>query len=197
MLQVVTVRRGLGDAFNVGVDDLLVTLDGEDQGDVHGDALGQGGGDRRQTLEGGRDLDHGVRTVDLGPKFLGLLLGGFGFVGQTRIHLDGDAAIDEVGLFRDLAENVGGVAHVGGGELTHCGLDIDLAQFLQLRIVRADLVQSLLEDGRVGGHADNVLVGDEVLQRTGLDTGTGQVVQPNRDTGIGGALRCFSHCFSP
>ncbi len=108
-----------------------------------------------------RNLDHGVRTVDLGPEFLSLLLGGLGLVSQTRIHFDGDAAVNEIGLLGNLTEDVGGVAHVGGGELAHGGLNVDLAEFLQLRVVRADLVQSLLEDGRVGGHADNVLVGDE------------------------------------
>ena len=195
VLQVVAVGVSLGDALDVGVDDLLVTLQGEDQGDVHGDALGQGGGDCRQAFEGGRNLDHGVRTVHLGPEFLGLLLGGLGLVSQTRIHFDGDAAVNEIGLLGNLTEDVGGVAHVGGGELAHGGLNVDLAQFLQLRIVRADLVQSLLEDGRVGGHADNVLVGDEILQRAGLDAGAGQVVQPDRDTGVRGALSCFSHCF--
>ena len=195
MLQVVAVGGSLGDALDVSVDDLLVALQGEDQGDVHGDALGQGGGDCRQAFEGGRNLDHGVRTVHLGPEFLGLLLGGLGLVSQTRIHFDGDAAVNEIGLLGNLTEDVGGVAHVGGGELAHGGLNVDLAQFLQLRIVRADLVQSLLEDGRVGGHADNVLVGDEILQRAGLDAGAGQVVQPDRDTGVRGALSCFSHCF--
>ena len=111
--------------------------------------LGQGGGDCRQAFEGGRNLDHGVRTVHLGPEFLGLLLGGLGLVSQTRIHFDGDAAVNEIGLLGNLTEDVGGVAHVGGGELAHGGLNVDLAQFLQLRIVRADLVQSLLEDGRL------------------------------------------------
>lgn len=65
MLQIVAVGGSLGDTLDVGVDDLLVAFQGEDQGDVHGDALGQGGGDGRQTFEGRRDLDHGVRAIDL------------------------------------------------------------------------------------------------------------------------------------
>ena len=48
VLQVVAVGGSLGDALDVGVDDLLVALQREDQGDVDGDALGEGGGDGRQ-----------------------------------------------------------------------------------------------------------------------------------------------------
>lgn len=40
-----------------------------------------------------------------------------------------------------------------------------------------------------------ILLMDEILQRAGLDAGAGQVVQPDRDTGVRGALSCFSHCF--
>ena len=193
MLEVVAIGVSLGDALDEGVDDLLVTLEREDQGDVHGDALGQGGGDGRQALEGGGDLDHGVRTVDLLPQLHGLLLGGFGLMGQTRIDLDGDAAIDEVGLLGDLTEDVGRVAHVGGGQLADGGLHVDLAELLELGVVRADLAQGLLEDGRVGGDTDHVLLGDELLQAAGLDAGAGQIVQPDRDAGVGRTLRCFSH----
>ena len=193
MLQVVAVGGSLGDAFDIGVDDLLVALQREDQGDVDGDALGEGGGDGRQAFQGRRDLDHRVRAVDLLPQLDGLLLGVLGVVGQTRVDLDGDTAVDEVGGLGDLAEDVGGVAHIGGGELAHGGLDVDLAEFLELGVVRADLAQGLLEDGRVGGHTDDVLVLDELLEGAGLDTGAGQVVQPDRDAVVGRALSCFSH----
>ena len=195
MLQVVAVGGSLGDAFDVGVDDLLVALQREDQGDVDGDALGEGGGDGRQAFQGRRDLDHRVRAVDLLPQLDGLLLGVLGVVGQTRVDLDGDTAVDEVGGLGDLAEDVGGVAHIGGGELAHGGLDVDLAEFLELGVVRTDLAQGLLEDGRVGGNADHVLVGDEVLQGAGLDAGAGQVVQPDGNAVVGRTLSCFSHLF--
>ena len=48
MLQVVAVGGSLSDALDVSVDDLLVALEREDQGDVDGDALGQGCSDCRQ-----------------------------------------------------------------------------------------------------------------------------------------------------
>ena len=195
MLQVVAVGGSLSDALDVSVDDLLVALEREDQGDVDGDTLGQGGGDGRQAFEGCRNLDHGVRTVDLLPEFHSLLGGVLGVVGQTRVDLDGDAAVDEVGSLSDLAEDVGGVAHVGGGELADSGLNVNLAELLELSVVRADLAQGLLEDGRVGGNADDVLVGDEVLQGAGLDAGAGQVVQPDGNAVVRRTLSCFSHLF--
>lgn len=139
VLQVVAVGGSLSDALDVSVDDLLVALEREDQGDVHGDTLGQGGGDGRQAFEGCRNLDHGVRSVDLLPEFHSLLGGVLGVVGQTRVDLDGDAAVDEVGSLSDLAEDVGGVAHVGGGELADSGLNVNLAELLELSVVRADL----------------------------------------------------------
>ena len=184
MLQVVAVGGGLGNALDEGVDDLLVTLEREDQGDVHGDALGQGGGDRRKAFEGRRNLDHRVLAVDLLPEFLSLLLGGFGLVGQTRVDFDGHAAVHIVGGFGDRLEDVAGVAHVGGGELADGGLDVDLAEFLELCVVRADLAQGLLEDGRVSGDANHVVVLDELFEVARLDAGAGQVVQPDRHTGV-------------
>ena len=114
---------------------------------------------------------------------------------KTRVDLDGDAAVDEVGSLSDLAEDVGGVAHVGGGELADSGLNVNLAELLELSVVRADLAQGLLEDGRVGGHTDDVLVGDEVLQGAGLDAGAGQVVQPDGNAVVRRTLSCFSHLF--
>ena len=115
---------------------------------------------------------------------------------RTSHYLDGEAfleACDEVGLLGDLTEDVGRVAHVGGGQLADGGLHVDLAELLELGVVRADLAQGLLEDGRVGGDTDHVLLGDELLQAAGLDAGAGQIVQPDRDAGVGRTLRCFSH----
>ena len=176
------VLVGLDHALDEGVDDLLVALQGEDQGHVDRDALGQGGGDGRQALQGGGDLDHGVGTIDLVPKLFGLLLGLFGVVGQTRIDLDGDASIHVVGLLGNLAEDVGGVAHVGGGQLADGLLDGDAAQLLELLVIGTHLAQCLLENRGVGGHAHHIALGDQLLQIARLDAGAAQIVQPDRDT---------------
>ncbi|EFH71944.1 hypothetical protein GV51_0771 [Gardnerella vaginalis 5-1] len=115
---------------------------------------------------------------------------------QAWVNFDGDAAVNEVGLFSDLAEDIGCVTNVGGGQLADSGFNVDLAEFLKLCIVWANLAQSLLEDGWVGGNANNILISNQILQRAGLNAGTGQIVQPNRNAGIAGALRCFSHVIS-
>ena len=49
-----------------------VALDGEDQGDVDADAGAEHGGDRRQALDGRRDLDEHVGPVDRPVQRLGL-----------------------------------------------------------------------------------------------------------------------------
>mgnify|MGYP007028163110 CR=1 FL=1 len=146
---------------------------------------------------GRRDLDHGIRTVDLGPEFLSLLLGLGGLVCEARIDFDGDTAIDVVGGLGDRLEDIAGIAHVGGGELADGGLDIDLAEFLELCVVRADLAQSRSGDGRVGGDANNVIVLDELFEISRLNAGAGQVIQPDGNAGIGNCLSRCSHYVSP
>lgn len=69
---------------------------------------------------------------------------------EARIDFDGDTAIDVVGGLGDRLEDIAGIAHVGGGELADGGLDIDLAEFLELCVVRADLTRAFWKmDGLV------------------------------------------------
>ena len=167
-----------------------------------GDQIGQSAANQ---LDGLADLGAELsRALGRPVNDLWSMQNGYALATRTGLEMigahlreTGDAAVNEIGLLGNLTEDVGGVAHVGGGELADSGLNVNLAELLELCIVRADLAQSLLEDGRVGGDANDVLVLDELLQGAGLDAGAGQVVQPDRDTGVRGALSCFSHCFSP
>lgn len=128
MLQVVAVGGSLSDALDVSVDDLLVALEREDQGDVHGDTLGQ------VAVMAGRP-----------SRVAGILIMAFGRLTFSRVPQPAwrcsrcrgpdagrprwrRAAVDEVGSLSDLAEDVGGVAHVGGGELADSGLNVNLAE---------------------------------------------------------------------
>jgi hypothetical protein len=70
--EVVTVRAGLLESGEVGVDDLAVALEREDQGHVDRDARGESRGDRGQARLRRGDLDERVRAVDLGPQLLRL-----------------------------------------------------------------------------------------------------------------------------
>ena len=104
LAQVVTVGRGLLQTADVGVDHPAVALQGEDQGHVDADPLGDRRGDRRQAGLGGRDLDQHVGPVDDLPQIGRLGDGGLGVHGQTRLDLDRHPAVDAAG------------GRVGGGE---------------------------------------------------------------------------------
>jgi hypothetical protein len=99
--QVVAVVLGLFEAGEVGVHHGAVPVEGEDQGDVHADALGEGGGDRGQAFDGGGDLDHRVGSVHQPPQQSGLRDRGLGVAGQPWVDLDRDAAVDAVGAVVD------------------------------------------------------------------------------------------------
>src|SRR5699024_7574677 len=93
----------------VGLHDVLVPLDGEDQRDVDADALTDGRGDRGQARLGGRDLDEQVLPADHRMQVLDLLDGALGVVGQARVDLDADPAVDALRGGMDLGEHVGGL----------------------------------------------------------------------------------------
>jgi hypothetical protein len=46
-----------------------------------------------------------------------------------------------------------------------------------------------MEDGRVGGDANNVLFVDELLQRARFQAVAGKVIEPDGDSGVGELLR--------
>src|SRR5690625_5425366 len=57
-------------------------------------------------------------------QVLDLLDGALGVVGQARVDLDADPAVDALRGGMDLGEHVGGLTHVIGGEHLHHGLDV-------------------------------------------------------------------------
>jgi hypothetical protein len=81
--QVVAVRLGLLETRQVGVDDLGVALQAEDERDIDRDALGEHRGDRRQAGLGRGDLDVHVGAVDGRPELLRLCDGRVGVVGEV------------------------------------------------------------------------------------------------------------------
>ena len=98
--QVVAGLAGALQAVEEGVHDLVVAGQGEDQRDVDADALGQAGGDRRDALPGGRDLDEQVGPVDQPPQRPGLGDRRLGVVGQPRVDLDRHPPVHPVGAPR-------------------------------------------------------------------------------------------------
>ena len=182
------------EAGQVGVHDLLVADLAEDQGDVDADALGDGVGDRRQTLLGGGDLDQDVGAVDRAPEGAGRGDGALGVVGQGRLDLDRDPAVGAL-LAGERCEDVARVADVLGGELEDDPVDgLALVDELgDLLVVAFAVGDRGGEDRRVGGHADHGLGLDELGQVAGLDALAGQVVEPDRHPCFCQGLQSVTH----
>ena len=150
-----------------------VALQREDQRHVDADALGQRRGDRRQARLGRRDLDEQVRPVDQPPQRLGLGDGLLGLVRQPRVDLDGDPAVDAGRRVVRRPHHVAGPAHVVRGQqrappprpsTPRAARSLSCSSY----VVRVG--ERLGEDGRVGGHADDVLLAAQLVQRPPLDS---------------------------
>ncbi len=108
--------RGL-ETREIGLDDLTVTLEAEDQRDVDTDSRADGRRDCVEALDGRRNLDQSVRTIHLGPELLGLGDGSRGVMGESGLDLDRHAPVDAVGGVEDGAEDVAGGRDVVGRDL--------------------------------------------------------------------------------
>ncbi len=192
-------------AGEVGVHDLAVALQGEDQRDVDADPGADDLRDRRETGLRRRDLDHHVGAVDQPGELLGLGDRGPRVVGQPRVDLDGHPAVPAAGGVVHPAQHVGGGADVGGGHHADrlVGGDApggevgELLLVLSATSVRARAggtpcrrAYGGLEDRRVGGDADDVLRPDQLGEVAGLDPPPRQVVQPDGHALVGQAPQC-------
>ena len=114
--QVVAVLAGLLEAGDVGLHDVVVLVEPEDQGHVDADAGGQGLGDRRAALLGAGDLDEQVGLADGLPEVGRLGDRAVGVVGETGGDLDRDPAVDLVGRVEDRPQHLAALADVVGGD---------------------------------------------------------------------------------
>ncbi len=190
---------GAADALLERGDDLAVARHGEDQRDVDRNALGQRVRDGRQGAVRRRDLDHEVGAVDLGPQLAGLGDGRGGIVRNARVDLDGHAAVLVARGLVNGREDVARSADVVDGERVD-GLVYGRAFRLELGdvlVIGRALAHRRSEDGRVGGHADDVPLGDQPGQLTGGERFPGQVVQPHGDAGGTDPLQSVGHSQFP
>ena len=81
------------EAGEVGLDDLVVAVDAEDERHVDAAALADHLPDGGDALRGGRDLDQHVGLVDALVEAAGGGDGALGVVGQGRRHLHRDEAV--------------------------------------------------------------------------------------------------------
>ena len=104
-------------AREVGVDDLLVARDREQQRDVDVDPARGQLLDRRHPGVRGGDLDHHVGSFEPVPQLDGLLDGGRGVVGEVGRALEGDEPVAPGARVVDGPQQVGGPADVLEREL--------------------------------------------------------------------------------
>jgi hypothetical protein len=157
-------------AADVGLGDLAVALEREDQRDVDRDAGGDRVLDGLQPRDGRRDLDEGVRAVDQFVQAGGLGRRLLGVVGDVRVDLERDPAVLAFALVPDGAQDVARVADVVLGELPEDLLGIvELgAQLPDLIVIGVALGDRGLEDRRIGRDPDDALL-DQALEVTLLD----------------------------
>ena len=193
--QVLAVLQRLLQAEHVGVDDLAVAGQGENQGHVHADACSQGLSDGAQTFLGCGDLDHDVFAAHALVELTRHLCGALGVACQAGVNLDGDAAVKTVGGLVDGFEHVAGVAHVvaGCGEDGFLDVGTGSGQLTHLLGVGGTLGERTGEDGGVGGHADHVVGLDELGEVAAGQALAGEVVKPDGDTGVGKLLSGLRH----
>src|SRR5699024_5040942 len=102
-------------------------------------------------------------------------------VGEARVNLGGDPAVDPAGLLVDTSQNVAGILHVldSHGEDRLAGGHAGGSQRVQLLVVGSPLGHGGREGGRVGAHSPDALGIDEGGELTAGQAWPGQVIEPH------------------
>ena len=171
---------------DVRLDDGRVALEREDQGHVDRLALRDAVLDRGEARHGRGDLHEQVRLVDLAVQPDRLLEGRLAVVGQRRVDLERDVAVD---AFRPVPDRLQQVA--GAPDVLHRELEEDLGrvvlglqQLAELLVVPVPGRERLLEDRRVRGDADDGVLLQQPGELAGLEHLARDRVDPRADAGL-------------
>ena len=167
----------------IGVNHLAVALNAEDERDINADAFGKDPGDGWQTLTGGRNLNHEVLTVNRRPQLQRLSNSSFGIAGEKRRNLERNAAIDTAGGIVKRTKQVACALHITDHDAKDRCFGSDTLALHRLNIGSIGIASCNRagEDGGIAGHADHVVVGNEVSKRPGGETIFGEVIEPDAD----------------
>ena len=167
----------------VGLRHRYVALDGEQQGDVDVQTVGDELFDRGQAGLSGGHLDHHVGPVQSRVQVACLADGALGVVSQVGRDLQTHHAIHPVGGLIDRPQDVGGIANVldGQGEeqLAAGQLGIFAQHPPQDLVVLVTGRQRLVEDRRIGRETAQVVVLDHRGQSAGGQHGPVNMVAPD------------------
>src|SRR5690625_1604202 len=109
-VQVVFFRAA--DAGLESLDDFLIALKRENQGDVDGNAISQSFANSAHGAIGRRDLDHDVVTANAAPQLTSLRDGRISVARDTPIYLIRYTAIFDAAYLVILLEYITGIAHI-------------------------------------------------------------------------------------
>ena len=159
----------LGGTLETGTEslnDIAVAIHGENKSDVDADSLRQGIFDGRKGTGGGRNLDHHVGTINLGPQLPRLFKGGSSIIRNAWVDLDGHAAICTVSRGVDIRKEVAGILDVLDGQCVHrfIGGGLGLLQRGKLGVVGGAVGHRRSENRRVGGNSHDGLGGNYLLE---------------------------------
>ncbi len=169
-------------AADEGVGDRLVAVEREDQGNVDVDAFIDHLLDRGQALGRRRNLDHDVGAIGTLEEVASLGDGLLRVVGGGGGNFQADVAVHVVCAVVDGPKDVGGALDVFDGERLENLLAVrdPLAhQLLHGVVVVAAAVNRLLEDGGIGGDADDRIFIEQTLEVAGDDQPAANVIVPD------------------
>jgi hypothetical protein len=148
-------------------------------GTRHGQAPRRGAGGQQQL---GVADPAAIGQRDKPPQEPRLGDGGLGVVGEPGIDLDRHPAVDAAGGVVDRPQHVAGPAHVECGHRAQRLPGDGTARGHVTYLLRVGVAagDGLGEDRRIGGHADHVVVGDQLGQAARGQPRPAQVVQPDR-----------------
>ena len=183
-------RRGIAAGLDeplepaeVRLDDGLVAVEREDQRDVDRLALRDRVLDRAEAGLGGRDLDEQVRSVDVLVQAHRLLEGALAVVGERRVDLERDVAVEALAAIPHRSHQVAGALDVLDRELEEDlgRVVLPLHDLLELLVVPLARRERLLEDRRVRRDPDDGVLLHQSRQLARLQHLPRQRVDPDAD----------------
>ncbi len=184
-LQFSTGSPKLGQTGLIRLDHFGITLQREDQSDIHGDALRREAPYRLDAWPRGGDLHQKVGPIDPLDPLTGLDDRRLGIGGESGAHFDGDETIAAIAPLPHRAENVAGISDVGPHEARQYlgGVVTGLGQLPQRPVVVGAFGDCAGKDRRVGSDSADGVFGDSPLEFARVDHRTADLVGPDALTG--------------